>query len=434
MAEVMICRGGMGGSSSSSNPASLGLKLRTIIIESNYNLIVPNDAYNNEFDVRIFGGGGGTFIYEYNAKRSFAGYGGSGWMNNALLKLNPGEVIPITIGKYGSSVSTNNYPANIRDTRSANSGGTTSFGIYLSASGGSGASHIYNSNSSYKNYIHGGNGGAGGGANGYGGHGYQFGGGAGVEKGGDGGPWGGGGGANRGNGGNGGTYGGGGGGLYGGNGGTYGGGGSSDSGTVYGKGGTYGGNGGASKTPAEDGTNTLLNFNVFEDNEIFYNGYGAHGMWYNSNESYCNFGGGGGFGGNGGWGLRGGGGGYGGKGGNGSRDIGVGGSCPAGGGGGFGSNGGNWTTGNGVDGSAGGGGYGRGADGGSWNLLSVDNNYSKINYGVCQKGGGGYYSTSLSNMNASGGGSGWYFMNNAYGYGSSSSGGNGVCVIQYYKI
>ena len=306
-----------------------GMKLnkvfKTELIGINQNYIIPR-AINNEISVRIFGGG---------AAGGEEGGGGSGWMNNAIFtNLTPGQVIPITIGVGGRI--------------NGQAGGTTSFGSYLSANGGSG-----------------GDGGSGGGGGQDGGNGYQFGGGGGGYNGGNGGKWGGGGGAGSGisgtNGGHGGEYGGGGGGVghrygigFGGNGGTYGGGGGGGAymvnkykygGLNGGIGGKYGGNGGKGRVgkkswsklteniPAEDGTNTFAWTNVFIDNGIYFRGAGKAGAlafdFENTDYNFVSMGGsgGGGFGGNGGKGgyiadsintsAGGGGGGYGSNGGNG---------------------------------------------------------------------------------------------------------------------
>ena len=111
--------------------------LRTETITFNTNWTVPN-AINNAFDVRIFGGGG---------RGASSGGGGGGWMNNATLTLTPGDNISITIGAGGNN-------------EFHRTGGTTSFGTYLSANGGE--------------TLNGGSGGGGeyGGINGKGGRGY----------------------------------------------------------------------------------------------------------------------------------------------------------------------------------------------------------------------------------------------------------------------
>ena len=142
-------------------------ELVTNIITSNSSFTMPSDAKDNQIFVRIFGGGGGGAYtryyyspgsrYEYNC-----GGGGGGWMNNSWLTITPGTLVSVTIGAGGA--------CGTRYNKNANAGGTTSFGSYLSAAGGSGA--WINST----NYIFGGNGGSGGGGE-QGGRGYQFGGG-----------------------------------------------------------------------------------------------------------------------------------------------------------------------------------------------------------------------------------------------------------------
>ena len=372
MSEAIIARR-KGGSS-----VNVSKVLKTETITGSTNWTVPS-AINNSFDVRIFGGGGGADEHETG--------GGGGWMNNATLTLTPGTNIYITIGAGGTS---NGY-----------TGGTSSFGTYLSANGGtvglgSSSGGDFGSGAGYR--------------------GYQFSGGGAFRSGGNGGTYGGaGGGFNEGGSGN--TYGGGGGcrfgiseyswGAHGGNGGTYGGGGGggymhkyyirNDS-EIYmynvsgGIGGTYGGNGGTGFNNAEDGTNTSTWTNVANVNGVLLRGWGRAGSSVHNEVNFTSSsmvnayasGGGGGFGGNGGKSnfeyegdyyvvmYTGGGGGYGGHGGN---------NC--GGGGGYFSRGGNNI--------GGGGGYGRGGD----------NSYA-AGYGG---GGGGY-----GNVN----------------------GGGGICIIQYY--
>ena len=145
-------------------------------------------------------------------------------------------------------------------------GGTTSFGTYLSANGGTGGiTYSENSSNTYRDvWAIGGNGGSGGGAIGaqfgIGGTGYQFGGGGSTEVGGDGGIWGGGGGTDR-----------------------------THSGPS--QGGTYGGNGAYGTHLAENGTNTL-NIASIDSN---LRGTGMAGRYYTA--------GGGGYGGCGGKGM-----------------------------------------------------------------------------------------------------------------------------------
>ena len=406
-------------------------ELRTEVITGNVNWSVPNSIKNTTISVRIFGGG------------SLSRYGGgSGWMNNGEITVTPGQVIPITIGDGGKYSGGSSY--NI-------SGGTTTFGTYLSANGGSGNS-----------------GGAGGGvytdfpSPGVGG---QFGGSAGAN----GGIWGGGGGAVRSiNPGDGGMYGGGGGGYSntnyyfhgvsnGGNGGEYGGGGGAGvhlniycrNGRVSdydtgrgGSGGTYGGNGANYSREAENGTNTIGNESVPKELQ----GAGIGGNKYELNlvngsryvnTVYVNCGGGGGFGGNGGCNTTankinlgtnttstaevsviisgGGGGGYGGNGGKPAirrmftfnEDTNR---CGGGGGGGYGGNGCNGFT------------NGLGGGGGGYFSDAIDS------------AGGGYY-------NYCHGGSRLVSNNANYGYGTGGwfnlasavyNAKDGACILQYW--
>ena len=307
MGESLIVRKG---SKSAGELKNLKIKIYT----KNDNFVVPKTG---SYMVRLFGGGGWG---------SQQGGGGSGWMNNGIINLSKGDIIPITIGQANAG----------------KAGGTTFFGSYLSANGGETAKA-----------DDGGNGGAGGGGGlsfKNGGIGYQFGGG-------------GGGGANvcgwknntyyGGSGGNGGMWGGGGGcsgyGLagnrqmqsiiYAGN---------------YGIGGLYGGNGGTGEINAINGVNTI-------GLGLEYEGYGIAGTheetvtWYEYQKSISGGGGGGGYGGNGGRGLKG--------------------ECSSnrygwtmfkggGGGGGYGCNGGDSAYGYSDWGSAGGGGGGYGCNGG----------------------------------------------------------------------
>ena len=442
MAEAIISRRGY--------DANGAPELRTELITTNQNWKVPSSIRNSTISVRIFGGGGGS-----NYSRAGCG----GYMNNGEITVSPNQSIQITIGAGGSIGGT---------------GGTTTFGTYLSANGGSlvagGSGGAYCDGSQF---------GGGGGGNSYG------------NKGGNGGMWGGGGGSIFGNGGNGGTYGGGGGGggslnlnVYrGGNGGTYGGGGgggtwlpgaitaenrnyncSTNVVTLGGKGGTYGGNGGggpwiatifseryryedesywsgsyqpyvtkSSSSSGNAGTNTSGWNNVAMENNVYFRGTGGGGIsssqgWqYTTNWSQAGIyfssrlataigggGGGGGFGGRGGsagWVSGGGGGGYGGNGGS-----------AGGGGGGYGGNGGNglntygnWCIGAIHD-------YGSGSDY-DWSL-----SYNSRNCG--HGGGGGGYGKGAdggTGGNGGAGGGGGYFSrggNNGGGGGGYGNGGD----------
>lgn len=156
--------------------------LITNIFTSDTIFTVPY-SINQQFSVRIFGGGGKGGVDSYGNERTISagGGGGGGFMNNSILNINKGENISITIGK-GATVNNS-------------TGGTTSFGTYLSALGGDSGNNLNGGN--------GGSGGGGGWAQGKGGIGFQFGGGGSssgyssdlVIYGGNGGKWGGGGGS-----------------------------------------------------------------------------------------------------------------------------------------------------------------------------------------------------------------------------------------------
>ena len=342
MGEALIIRSGGGMSNGGYIP-------KTELIKVNQSFMVPK-AKGQQFSVRIFGGGGGVGVSN--------GGGGGGNMNYAVLNLPEGSKIDIIIGAGGTN---------------KNNGGTTSFGTYLSATGGE-----------CGNRFNGGNGGTGGG------------------------------GSRPGSGGSG-TYGGGGGGCYlfnmyvdknkvisaGGNGGIYGGGGGG-----YNRGGiSVGGWGNGccaiNNINAEDGLNTIgmgLEFegfglaggikvyssidkynNIYKCTDSLGFGYHKAGGGYGGNGGYTaiynyirfeeqwnftGYGGGGGYGGNGGNGTDqsgGGGGGYGNDGGDGSFEYSSSGPGYGGGGGGYGPDG-----------------YGHGAGG-----YLYKRNVSKAKSGIC---------------------------------------------------
>ena len=333
MSEVVISRrGGAGG-----NPnAGKNLTLQTSMYTINTLFTVPESVDGN-FMVRIFGGGGGG-CYGRNSDGNFGAGGGGGWMNNGTLKLSKGSQIQIIIGSGGNKL------GRVKSNSTADSGGTSSFGSYLSAFGGRGGSTIFDYSA-----IHtiGGYGGSGGGGA-VGGDGYQFGGGGGYqEDGGNGGAWGGGGGGGD---------------MY----------------STGGSGGTYGGGGGGNINFGSSGwysnTNTIGWTNVITH---FMNNSYARGSGSNGIGEYHALGGIGGYGGRGGDGKQqtggGGGGGYGGDGG----------YC-SGGGGGLGGDGGAF--------SGGGGGYFSSGAGGDTN---------------CGGGGGSYGSGSLTSTATYGGGGGY---------------------------
>ena len=158
MSEAIISRrGGSGG-------GGAGSVLMTQVFIENTNFQIPDHTGN--VSVLIFGGGGA-------GDGDFGG--GGGWMNNGEFNIPNGEIISITIGKGGLGSDMKG---------GGNSGSTSTFGIYLSANGGTGGNWLSVS----------GSGGAGGGSGGGCGNAYQFGGGGADGRGGNGGIWGGGGG------------------------------------------------------------------------------------------------------------------------------------------------------------------------------------------------------------------------------------------------
>lgn len=172
MAEVIIARGGIGGGSSGNGNGD-GLPQHIVMIKTNMNWVAP-DNITGEAHIICYGAGGGGACN--NNKNNGGGGGGGGWFNEIDVALTPGASYTVTIGAGGGRATWNNSSKSYSH---ATSGGTTSFGTILSASGGS-----------FGNIVNGGSGGSGGGAGcrGSGGTGYQFGGGG---YGGNGGIWGG---------------------------------------------------------------------------------------------------------------------------------------------------------------------------------------------------------------------------------------------------
>ena len=139
MSEAIISRRGRYGNNS--NEPSTPPELQTRTFYSNTTFTIPNYR-NGGISVRIFGGGGSggrSNHYMYAG----GGGGGGGQMNNATIHPIVNETIQIAIGEGGV------YDGSSR------SGGTSSFGGYLSAIGGEGGSGNSGGN---------GNGGSGGGS------------------------------------------------------------------------------------------------------------------------------------------------------------------------------------------------------------------------------------------------------------------------------
>lgn len=368
-------------------------KLQTRIYTSNGQFTVPSNIRNNELKVMCYGGGSSMSGCSWaGGNYNFCG-GGGGWMNLKVLNnLNSFTIVNINIGKGGIYNRNNGQPIG---------GGTTFFGNYISANGGSG-----------KNGGSGGGGGVIGKTMGSthmeypgvdGGVGYQFGGG------------GGGGGISNvsayspsdyydtnyvmcGNGGNGGIFGGGGGcggKLF------------NWSDKTFGIKNNYGGNGGANGKNGSNGNSINNNYLDNLENLKFINN-NCGGII----DSVYYYGGGGG-------------GGYGGNGGNGGKAYGHTGTIEkgsstvggGGGGGGYGSKGGDANC---LAGGGGGGYAGNGADGTSPDFSIFNNDY-RSPYSIFGGGGGGY---GPSNYGAGGGGTAI----------NGNNGKDGICIIQYYEM
>ena len=265
--------------------STLKRRLQTEIITEDTDWACPDNAVGDVL-VRCFGGGGGGGgCWTGSARYCGGGGGGGGHMgvgtvDSALLV---GKTVTITIGTGG---------AGAKGSAVASTGGTTSFGTYVSANGGSGGSS--------QDGGAGGTGGGGGGIEDRDENGYVGKGGAGSYGGG-----GGAGGANYSD-----SY----GTATGGNGGTYGGGGGAGRKytTTYvgGTGGDHGGNGGSTREGGSAGTDTSALVVDFPGA----GGGGSAGYLNNPGDGYGG-GGGGGYGGAGGAASKmggGGGGGYGG--------------------------------------------------------------------------------------------------------------------------
>ena len=119
-----------GGGNNSGQEEIVGWQEKYVIINTSQLWTVPL-AKNNEFSVRIFGGGAGMSAWynEYlNGKIDQINVngtvgGGSGYMNNTIVTLNEYDQVQVSIGAGGGTNT---------------AGGTTAFGTYLSATGGKG--------------------------------------------------------------------------------------------------------------------------------------------------------------------------------------------------------------------------------------------------------------------------------------------------------
>lgn len=93
--------------------------------------------------VTVIGGGGagGAAYKTYTGSSTQGSAGGAGGIAIDLITVTPGDTISVTIGAGGSGT------ANPYTTTAAQNGGTSSFGAYLSATGGTGGNNNYSNNS-----------------------------------------------------------------------------------------------------------------------------------------------------------------------------------------------------------------------------------------------------------------------------------------------
>ncbi len=89
------------------------------------NFVVPSGV--SQIEVELWGGGSGSFASV--AGTPSGGGSGGGYARKLVQGVTPGQIIPVTIGSGGSPGSTTGSPAG--------PGGTTSFGQFVSATGGS---------------------------------------------------------------------------------------------------------------------------------------------------------------------------------------------------------------------------------------------------------------------------------------------------------
>jgi hypothetical protein len=104
-----------------------GFPQRSVFTSSGY-FVVPSSV--TSVFVRLIGGGGGGG--GCSATGQGGGGGGAGGYAEGIVAVQPGQVVPITVGAGGGGVSSG----------SAAWGGTSSFGPYMSATGGSGGATI----------------------------------------------------------------------------------------------------------------------------------------------------------------------------------------------------------------------------------------------------------------------------------------------------
>ena len=170
MSEAIIARGGKGIGQqinlSEINASLLSINTKINQIDSNVNslwdtvndigngaldtainaFIATNGYYNctktGNYWIELCGGGGGGGASNENYEPGDGGKRGT--INNRSIFLNKGESIYVYIGSGGNAASTWRYDGN--------TGGTSSFGSYLSASGGLGGDSIGRTDSPYSGF------------------------------------------------------------------------------------------------------------------------------------------------------------------------------------------------------------------------------------------------------------------------------------------
>lgn len=128
MAEAIISRAG--------GDINISQLSQNILFSSNTTFIAP---FSGNYLVEVSGGGGGGSGHRLLERGSSGGLGSakpgwSGYFNMGSIYLNKGQKVSIIIGSGGAGGQANKY---------GSTGGTTSFGTYLSAIGGNGGNDTY---------------------------------------------------------------------------------------------------------------------------------------------------------------------------------------------------------------------------------------------------------------------------------------------------
>lgn len=97
------------------------------------------EAKDQSFEVKVWGGGGAGSCSSFDNPIQGAG-GGSGYMNTGSFTINAGQTVDVRIGKGGVGCSGVTATA-FSSATIGESGGTTTFGNYIYASGGLGGNY-----------------------------------------------------------------------------------------------------------------------------------------------------------------------------------------------------------------------------------------------------------------------------------------------------